>query len=911
MDRKRTNGAPTIACIGPRRGWPDAHGGGMLRVGVESRKGIEMKDFLLSAACNGRRPHGVGSGRRVARPRLMQKLMGERGVARFLVAPTGFGKSSLALQYAEEIMGLTHVWWIDADDPCFLRDLDNGRIRETVSGLAGEGQLAVFDDVPYLDEERSQAFSGIVDDLLERGWEVIAATCPPYDSFSERQSDRVYVGASDFLLDDAELAAYEHAAPAADLRDSERIGALVWGGARETDAFLKGVAMDGMPAEMQLAVFVMLVLQDGVFEDVAMFAKPLKQDVRSFLGAGFPYAGMDLTDECFSSCRLSIAQLVEVFGSRLDRLAAASVHANKDVLVMRLAGELMRKGRHARACDLVSVACGRRRRSVWLEEHQDALFTTCSLVEAQRVFASLGEHPVKLKPAILVHAALRCALLGDVCRAVELAARVLGQSSADRECKMAAALLCHLDAGGRYFRKGRDHLVASKIVSSAGSLDADDAVAALAAPSESQGCGHGGGATKGAACLDPRQRVVLYALAVVLSVPGGESDSPELRRAACSIIERLSSFGSEPDLAEALLFTAVSSARAMAADPSCLPLLSPARIEKIDELMDRLNAQRHMGEAKRPDSSRISGTGVFLPDPGNCGNEGFERLPGHAGCGSSGIILPGAPECRSGFIEAPAFANELIPPLYVRLFGGMEVWMGDRQIDPRSFTKQKAKTLLAVLVLHGAQEVPRRRVMDIMWPKLVGDSAINNFYSMWSVLRHALALEDGKCPYLVKQQASCMLDRRYVTSDVDRFDEFCRKLLFEKPDASEWSEIYMAMSRMYAGDLLPSEMKNEYIMAMRTQLRGRLVDALVAAGGNLLDEGEPQVALWFIRSAIDHDDGREDVYRTLIRAQIMTGQRAAAIESYLHCRKVLHERYGMEVSRETQALYDSLVMVGA
>ena len=237
--------------------------------------------------------------------------------------------------------------------------------------------------------------------------------------------------------------------------------------------------------------------------------------------------------------------------------------------------------------------------------------------------------------------------------------------------------------------------------------------------------------------------------------------------------------------------------------------------------------------------------------------------------------------------------------------------MGDRQIDPRSFTKQKAKTLLAVLVLHGAQEVPRRRVMDIMWPKLVGDSAINNFYSMWSVLRHALALEDGKCPYLVKQQASCMLDRRYVTSDVDRFDEFCRKLLFEKPDASEWSEIYMAMSRMYAGDLLPSEMKNEYIMAMRTQLRGRLVDALVAAGGNLLDEGEPQVALWFIRSAIDHDDGREDVYRTLIRAQIMTGQRAAAIESYLHCRKVLHERYGMEVSRETQALYDSLVMVGA
>ena len=148
----------------------------------------------------------MGSGRQVVRPRLIQKMMGERAVARFLVAPAGFGKTSLALQYAEEIVGLSHVWWMDAEDPCFLRDLDNGRIRASVLGMSAQGDLAVFEDVPYLDDERSRAFSQVIDDMLERGWEVVVTTIPLYDSFSERQADRVLIGAFDFLLDDAELA---------------------------------------------------------------------------------------------------------------------------------------------------------------------------------------------------------------------------------------------------------------------------------------------------------------------------------------------------------------------------------------------------------------------------------------------------------------------------------------------------------------------------------------------------------------------------------------------------------------------------------------------------------------------------------------------------------------------------------
>lgn len=841
----------------------------------------------------------------------MQKMMAERGVARFLIAPAGFGKSSLALQYAEEIIGLARVWWIDAQDPCFLRDLDNGRLDRTVLGISLEGQLAVFEDVPYLDDERSRAFSQVIDDMLERGWEVVVTTCPLYDSFAERQPDRVLVGPFDFMLDDAELSAAESSGSVADLRPSERIGALVWGGDAGMAALLEGMDADGMPAEMQLAMFVMLTLQDGLFEEVSLFTKSLKRDVRMFMGSNYPYAGIDLIEERFSTCRLSVEQLLGAFGSQLDRMAEASALANADVLVMRLAGELVHRRCFDRACDLVTGACGRRRRSVWLEEHQSAMLAACALVEAEGVLASLGEHPVKLRPAVMVHAAMRSALLGDLGRASEFAVRVLGQPSADMDSKVAASLICQLDAGSRPAQKGREFL-ASKVLPSAFDGEPGCATALLASAIAAGDGDRIAEVAESFAHILSRSDAAVFALAAALSLQEGRFANGKLAKAACPILEERAASRKEPDLAEALLFAALTSTHAVDPTLHCIPRLASSRIAGIDRLLGRLDVQRRMhveGSAlcvvpaetpQQPvEPEAVSGllvpesaSGLIIPETGR-------------------ILVAGGAEARTARLESPAFVTEMVPTLYVRLFGGMEVWLGDSQLDPRVFTKQKAKTLLAVLVLHGAQEVPRRRVMDIMWPTLVGDSAVNNFYSMWSVLRRALSLEGGNCPYLVKQQASCMLDRRYVASDVDRFDELCRKLLFEKPDAAEWSEIHMLMSRMYAGDLLPSEMKNEYIMSMRTQFRSRLVDALVAAGNNLLDEGEAQAALWFVRSAISHDDGREDVYRALIRAQIMSGQRAAAIESYLHCRKVLNDRYGMEVSPDTQALYDSLVMSGA
>ena len=53
-----------------------------------------MSSFLKAALCSGQRPDGLLPVRHVPRPDLIARLLRSRSVARFLVAPDGFGKTA-------------------------------------------------------------------------------------------------------------------------------------------------------------------------------------------------------------------------------------------------------------------------------------------------------------------------------------------------------------------------------------------------------------------------------------------------------------------------------------------------------------------------------------------------------------------------------------------------------------------------------------------------------------------------------------------------------------------------------------------------------------------------------------------------------------------------------------------------
>lgn len=124
-----------------------------------------MTRFIQQSACEGRRPHGVVPDRLRSRPRLLSRLLEDRGALRLVVAPPGFGKATLAFEYASVMFQFEHVFWLRGSSPCFLRDLDAGVLAEAVLEADEHAALMVVADLPLLTDDRAEAFAEVVERL--------------------------------------------------------------------------------------------------------------------------------------------------------------------------------------------------------------------------------------------------------------------------------------------------------------------------------------------------------------------------------------------------------------------------------------------------------------------------------------------------------------------------------------------------------------------------------------------------------------------------------------------------------------------------------------------------------------------------------------------------------------------------
>lgn len=163
------------------------------------KKEMPMTRFIQQSACEGRRPHGVVPDRLRSRPRLLSRLLEDRGALRLVVAPPGFGKATLAFEYASVMFQFEHVFWLRGSSPCFLRDLDAGVLAEAVLEADEHAALMVVTDLPLLTDDRAEAFAEVVERLADANCEVIATTTRA-DAPMELFGRRVVIGAAEMLV---------------------------------------------------------------------------------------------------------------------------------------------------------------------------------------------------------------------------------------------------------------------------------------------------------------------------------------------------------------------------------------------------------------------------------------------------------------------------------------------------------------------------------------------------------------------------------------------------------------------------------------------------------------------------------------------------------------------------------------
>ena len=854
---------------------------------------MPVTGFISRSACRGRRPSSCASYVVQSRPALVGQLLKSRDVARFIVAPSGYGKSYLALEYAETMRSWLHTFWVNAQSPCFVRELDAGVLTSYIFELDSEASLVVIDDLPTLDAGCQSLLSSEIDALLSRGCEVIVTCVPTCDTLGAYQPDRLVMRSSSLLLSDEELD--DIRSPEERLRRSaskvgaaQRVPLLAW--AREGERgrqFVQGVLAEELPGDLLFVAASALVLHKGRLSELLELGS-LEKHVFQEMADDYPHLGIDAESDSFEAPLVVVDELAGPVQKSLGRLVASTPYEAVEQLVRAWASALLSHGEAVRACEVVQKLCPHGRRAAWLLDNAIELVRHACFLTSLRLITSLGNCGGEQRLQLDAFEALCRRVLGDEAGAIQCANRCAFNGRSPEDARTLGLLLLARLNGGELTRRACDVLA---------DRDGDEASDPCQLPTGELLTRAWQAQVKGGADLAQvwmryyeagvNDDVLCICASWYFSLYDDSEHMPQQDELlACRQIERyvrngLSSVVQQKAvdyyLASAGLSMEDAHKYGLAFEGGPLDTASLIALRQVE--MDIVSQRRYFEEDARIEQARR--------------NDWVTTHPASL----SSLNTPGK-------VDLP---ERSIPVLTLKMFGCFEASIGGVPLEHDRFKRQNSRVLLVLLAVNQGREVSRDVIAEKMWPRSSIKVARKNFYSAWSHLRKALSLPDGTCPYLVRHRYGCSLDGRLVHSDVERLNAICRELLFGVPNIDHWSLLFAEIDRDFSSDLMPAEEDNVFITQARNDLRTRLVDALVAATESIIVADAPQWGVWFARAALSHDDTREDAYVALMRAQIAVNQRTAAMMTYLKCRRVLSEKLGIDPSPETTALYESLL----
>ena len=236
----------------------------------------------------------------------------------------------------------------------------------------------------------------------------------------------------------------------------------------------------------------------------------------------------------------------------------------------------------------------------------------------------------------------------------------------------------------------------------------------------------------------------------------------------------------------------------------------------------------------------------------------------------------------------------------VHLLGALRLVCRDRLVGFKRKAPQKPLELLVLIALAGPEGLTSHVIADRLWPDVEADAAMINVDTNVYRLRKLLGVDDA----LISAKGRVRLNALRCWVDVWSFE----RLAVQCVDASGETLIENAREALglYHGHLLGSEGEQPWVVGARGKLAARMVQLTEAAGRALEEKGESDSAIELYQRTLALDNLAEPVYRRLIGCLKERGETAEALKVYRRCRELLSIVLGVQPSRETQALADTL-----
>ncbi len=244
-----------------------------------------------------------------------------------------------------------------------------------------------------------------------------------------------------------------------------------------------------------------------------------------------------------------------------------------------------------------------------------------------------------------------------------------------------------------------------------------------------------------------------------------------------------------------------------------------------------------------------------------------------------------------------------IDELKLYLFGPARVERAGRGVR---FDTKKALALLAYLSMEGPQT--RDHLADLLWPAHEMERARGALRRTLSSIRSA----SGDRDLLDAERDRIRIQRDRLWVDVLEFKAALEKARSGEEDLGVLERaVALARPEVMGGLTLRGTPEFEHWQYRTGELvRKELGSALGRLVKERYEDGHSDIAIEHAQRWSELDPLHEPAHRWLMRLYAQAGDRAAAIEQYRRCVRVLTEELGVAPLDETTELYESLVAGG-
>lgn len=807
----------------------------------------------------------------IERKKLILKMMSNRSAVRVICAPSLFGKSVLALQYAKIIFAAQSTIWVHSNDPRFLRDLDAGVMLQTLFSMleeslvneakdAPECELFVFDAVPNLSYERQDLFKRVLTSLHSLGYEVVVTT--RYSSlFGQRDKQAI---AEDIWTDGTRT-------------DDTRADGIGADGTREEDvrveaARVEAVKEKGVRTEVVRAeatgeenyradntieteqVATTDIFTKDIFSTELSFvlinAQELLLSTKELLRL-FPHENPTLKGWV---CPPTMCDKANGHTRMFSYFQSMEIQSIEDALA--LTALLLSEGKqltlHCFIKDFSAIDLEKFNEYYAYAGVRNRIFVSYEL-SAQERFSLLWTHVKKLVKHSLYPSEKDYfdALLDELFKAedyqvIQLILKFcLEESEREKFCARNNTTMNFIMKSKK--RKKRP-LRKYQLIEEEAQLTGNQSQLAENQPQLTENQPHK--SLRDPSYLGYAEGQPFEITSAVLETTEPGKDEYLVRR-------------SKP---------------LMALDPS---LNAP---ENSLETLDLMSSSTEIfSESEFRDNYFESGSGNRHPKSTFYENGNSKSL-----------------QTRNQF-SVVHDSDRLV----INLFGKFEVRRGGKSVPEKGEIRKLAKVLIGLLVVNYQKDLPRAWVEQRLWPGSISNSISSNFYNLWAYVKKTLSRNEEERMLLGRTRDSVSLRELQIESDVIKVDLLCNEFSVAH-DPEDCARILSQLELIYQGPLLPG-LDNAQIEAYRNRFQNKVLDVVVEGTRIIFNKGNKYVALHFAAYSFGLDITREDVCYTYMFIQRQVGHYSGAIDTYLECRGALVEEYGIDAPRRLDDLYDEII----